>query len=128
MHFGFTLELSDIDLWNIDLLDTHVDFLDTDIPCKFFFHSVLKTSSRHVFWKSSRHGRLQDAFSVTMFCLPRRLARCFQEPSRHLQDVFTRRFQDVLEDVKLLRWRRVKTSSRRLQDQQMFAGYTMSTF
>ena len=28
MHFGFALELSDIDLWNIDLLDTYLDFLD----------------------------------------------------------------------------------------------------
>ena len=24
-HFGFALDLSDIDLWNIDLLDTHLD-------------------------------------------------------------------------------------------------------
>ena len=28
MHFGFTLELSDIDLWNIDLLDTHIAQLE----------------------------------------------------------------------------------------------------
>ena len=28
MHFGFALELSDIDLQNIDLLDTHLDLLD----------------------------------------------------------------------------------------------------
>ena len=28
MHFGFTLELSDIDSWKIDLLDTYLDFLD----------------------------------------------------------------------------------------------------
>ena len=32
MHFGFTVELSDIDLWNIYLLDTHLDLLDKDIP------------------------------------------------------------------------------------------------
>ena len=25
MHFGFALHSSDIDLWNIDLLDTHLD-------------------------------------------------------------------------------------------------------
>ena len=25
MHFGFALDSSDIDLWNIDLLDTHLD-------------------------------------------------------------------------------------------------------
>ena len=34
MHFGFTLEFSNIDLQNIDLLDTHLDLLDTDIPSK----------------------------------------------------------------------------------------------
>ena len=27
MHFGFALELSDIDLWNTDLLDTHLIFV-----------------------------------------------------------------------------------------------------
>ena len=32
MHFGFALELSDKDLWNTDLLDTHLDLFDTDIP------------------------------------------------------------------------------------------------
>ena len=57
MHFGFALELSDIDLWNIDLLDTHLDLLDTDIPSEYFacLHNVFKTSSRHVFETSSRH-------------------------------------------------------------------------
>ena len=28
MHSGFALELSDVDLWNIDLLDTHLGLLD----------------------------------------------------------------------------------------------------
>ena len=28
MHSGFCLELPDIDLWNTDLLDTHLDLLD----------------------------------------------------------------------------------------------------
>ena len=51
MHFGFALELSNVDLLNIDLLDTHLDLLDTDIPSKYFacLHNVFKTSSRHVF-------------------------------------------------------------------------------
>ena len=50
MHFGFALELSDIYLWNIDFLDTHLDLLDTDIPIKYFvcLRNVFKTSSRHV--------------------------------------------------------------------------------
>ena len=74
MHFGFALDLSDIDLWNIDFLDTHLDLLDTDITSKNFvcLRDVLKTSSRYVFKTSSR------------------------------------RLQNVLEDVKLLRWRRVE--------------------
>ena len=51
MHFELALDLSDIDLWNIDLLDTHLGLLVTDIPSKHFvcLHNVFKTSSRHVF-------------------------------------------------------------------------------
>ena len=47
MHFEFAVELSDIDLWNIYLLLTHLDLLDTDIPSSYFvcLHNVLKTSS-----------------------------------------------------------------------------------
>ena len=63
MHFGFALELSDIDLWNIvNLLDTHLDLIDTDTPNNHFvcLHNVFKTFSRH-------------AFSVKNFRLPRRL-------------------------------------------------------
>ena len=50
MHFGFALELSNVDLLNIDLLDTHLDLLDTDIPSKYFacLHNVFKTSSRRL--------------------------------------------------------------------------------
>ena len=57
MHFGFALELLNVDFLNIDLLDTHLDLLDTDIPSKYFacLHNVFKTSSRHVFKTSSRH-------------------------------------------------------------------------
>ena len=43
MHFGFALDLSDI-----DLLDTHLDLLDTDILSKHFacLQDVFKTSPR----------------------------------------------------------------------------------
>ena len=58
MHFGFALELSDIDLWNIDLLDTHLDLLGTDIPSILFVSIV---SSRRLQDMSSRH--LQDISS-----------------------------------------------------------------
>ena len=55
---------------DIDLLDTHLDLLDTDIPIKYFacLHNVFKASSRHLQDMSSR--RLQDM------------------SSRRLQDVF----------------------------------------
>ena len=35
MPFGFALELSNTDLWNIYLLDAHLHLLDTDIPSKY---------------------------------------------------------------------------------------------
>ena len=46
MYFGFALDSSDVDLWNIDWLDTHLDLLDADIPSKHFFclQEALKTS------------------------------------------------------------------------------------
>ena len=66
MHFGFVLELSNADLLNIDLLDTHLDLLDTDIPqVSIFLVSIISS------------GRLQDM------------------PSRHLQDMSSRRLQDM---------------------------------
>ena len=51
MHFGFALELPDIDLRNIDLLDKHLDLLDTDIPIKYFvcLHNVFKTCLQDLF-------------------------------------------------------------------------------
>ena len=86
MHFGFALGLSNVDFLNIDFLDTHLDLLNTDIPSKYFacLHNLFKTSWRHVFKTSSRLLQLKS-FSfwkiVTSY---------------------------VLEDVKLLRWRRIK--------------------
>ena len=42
MHFGFPLGSSDTDLWNIDLLDTRLNFLDIDIPSKHIVCSPSK--------------------------------------------------------------------------------------
>ena len=62
MHFGFALELPDIDLWNTDLLHKQLDLLSrdkyTDIPSKYFacLHKIFKRSSRHVFKTSSRYA------------------------------------------------------------------------
>ena len=57
--------MSNIDLRNIDLLDTHLDLLDIDIPSKYFLflHDVFKTTSTYVFKKSSR--RLERRKIVT---------------------------------------------------------------
>ena len=99
MHFGFALELSNVDLLNIDLLDTHLDLLDTGIPSIFLFFIM---SSRHVFKTC-----LQDVFSVTTFRFPRLLQDVLQDvfktSSRHLCKTSSRRLQDVLEGAKLLR-------------------------
>ena len=78
MHFGFALDLSDIDLLNVDLLDqryTHLDLLAS------------KTSSR-----SLQHNNFP----------------CSKTSWRRLEDAFARHLQDVLEDEKLLCWRRVE--------------------
>ena len=126
MHFGFALELSEIDFWNTDSLDTHLDLLSpdkyTDIPSKYFvcFHKIFKTSSRHVFKTSSRHvfktssRRLQrNNFSSSKTSwrrlhLARGLENVFKTSSRLLRKTSSRRLQNVLEDVKLLRWRLVE--------------------
>ena len=118
MHFGCALDLSDIDLSNMDLLHqryTHLDLF------------VSKTSSRHVFKTSSRHvfktflqdvfkTCLQDVICVTIFRLPRRLQGVFKTFS----EMSSRRFQDVFTTS----WRRLgrrkivalKTCCIRLQD------------
>ena len=106
MHFGFALDLSDIDLLNIDSLDqryTHLDLLDTDIPSKHFvcLQDVLKTSSRHVFKTSSRY-----VFKTSWRRLPR---------NNFSSSNFSFYAEDVLKTFQNM-------SQRRLEDQQMFAG------
>ena len=77
MYFGFALELSNVDLLNIDLLDAHLDLLDTDIPSEYF--TCHDMSSRHHQDMSSR--RLQrNNFSS--------FQDVFRRSSRRLQDVF----------------------------------------
>ena len=86
--FWIRLDLSDIDMWDVDLSDTDLDLLDKDIPSKHYvgLQDVFKTCLQNVF-KSC----LQDVLKTS---------------SKRLQDVFARRIQDILEDEKLLRWRR----------------------
>ena len=68
MHFGFALELSNVDLLNIDLLDTHLDLFDTDIPSKSFpcLHNVFKTSSRRLQRNNFSSRRLGRRKIVTL--------------------------------------------------------------
>ena len=40
MHFGFVLDLSDVALLNIDILDTHLEWLDTDILASILFATM----------------------------------------------------------------------------------------
>ena len=127
MHFGFTLDSSDLDLWNIDLLGAHLDLLDTDNSSKHFvcFQNVLQTSSRHIFKTFSRHVfKTSSRYVFTTswrhlqcnnFLSSKASLRRVQETSsgclvlvRCLQGVFAGRLEDVLEDEKLLRWRRTE--------------------
>ena len=105
MHFGFVLELSNIDLWNIDLLDT-------DIANKYFacLHNVLKTSSRHVLKTSSRH-----VFKTSWSRLQRNNFLSSKTSSRRLWIMPCKMYNYYAEDVLKMSWRC-------LQDQQMFAG------
>ena len=66
MHFGFTLKLSDIDLWNIDLLDTYLDLLDTGIPSTYF---VSIMSSRHLQDQQMFAGKVLPLLLVFLFNL-----------------------------------------------------------
>ena len=89
MHFGFAIVSSDIELGNTDLLDTHLDLLDTDIHNKPFtsLQNILKTSSRHVLKTSS--GCLQQ----NNFLLSKTSWR-----------FLVRGLEYVLENEKLLQW------------------------
>ena len=88
--------------------DTDLDLLDTDISSKNTDTYISKTSLRHLQDMSSRRpqdissGLLEDVFSVRNFRLPK---NCYSEevlktPPRHI----------------------LRTSSRRLEDQQIFPG------
>ena len=111
MHFGFALELSDIDLWNTDLLDTHLDLLSrdkyTDILSKYFvcLHKIFKRSSRHVFKTSSRYvfkTSSRHVFKTSSRRLGRRKIVRLNTCWRRLQDMSWKRLQDVFKTNKCL--------------------------
>ena len=88
MHFGFALELSDIDFWNTDLLDTHLGLLNPKISIQispvsilFSLHKIFKRSSRHVIKTSSRYAFKTSSRHV------------FKTSSRHVFKTSSRRLQ-----------------------------------
>ena len=105
MHFGFVLGSSDIDLGNKDLLDTLLDLLGTNILSKPFvsLQSILKTSSGHVFKRSSRRPKCINFLSSKTSW--KTSWRDFQVVFRDVFKTPSKCLQDVLEDGKLLHWR-----------------------
>ena len=72
MHFGFALELSDIDLWNTDLLDTHLGLLNPKISIQISPVSVLFLSIKYLRGLQdmySRHLQDQQMFAGYYFAL-----------------------------------------------------------
>ena len=122
MHFGFALDLSDIDLLNVDLLDQRYTHLDLFVS-KTSSRHVFKTFSRYVFKTSSRH-----VFKTSSRCPQRNNFSSSKTSWRRLQDVFKTSGKTkncYAEDVLKNSSRHVlQTSSRRLEGQQMFAGYS----
>ena len=119
---GFALDSSDTDLQNIELLDTYLfRFFRYRYP--HFF--VSKTSWG--FREDMSSGRLEDLFWRHLQGMSSRYLE--DMCSRRLEDMCSRRLEGVFSVTnfrfprhqKLLRWRRVG-DTRRLQDQQMFAG------
>ena len=130
MHFGLALELSDINLWNIDLLDTYLDLLDIDIPGKYFvcLHNFFKTSSRHIFKTSSRHVFKTSSRHVfktsSRYVFKTSSRHIFKTSSRHVFKTSSTRLQRNNFTSSKTCWRRLgrrkivtlKTCWRRLQD------------
>ena len=70
MHFGFALELSDIDLGNTDLLDTHLGLLNPELnpeisiqisPVSILFVSIKSLRGLQDIFKTC----LQDVFKTS---------------------------------------------------------------
>ena len=118
-----------MDLWNTDLLDTHLVLLNPEISKQISPVSVLFVSIRSLKGlqdMSSRH--LQDVFKTCLQDMSSRHVfktssrHAFKTSSRHVFKTSSRRLQRnkfssyFLKDVKLLRWRCgedvFKTSSR----------------
>ena len=123
---------------NIDLIDTHLDVLDTDtlsILLVFIMSSrrLQDMSSRHLQEMSSRRLQdmsswcLQDVFKTSSALQFYVFEDVFKASSRRLQEMSSRRLQDMsswcLQDVfKTSSRHALKTCWRRFQAQQMSSG------
>ena len=90
---------------NVDLLDQRYAHLDLFVS-KTSWRRLQDMSLSHVFKTSSK--RLQRNNFLSSKTSWRHLEDVFKTFSRRLEHVFARRLEDVLEDKKLLRWRRVQ--------------------
>ena len=108
MHFGFALEFSDIDLWNIDLLDKHLDLLDTDIPGKNFARC------------------LQDVFNTSSRRLGRRKTVALKTCWRRLQDVFKTNKCLLAHELKIKKGK--KLEKMKLEHHWHLTGFDISMF
>ena len=115
MHFRFALDLPDIYLWNIDLLDTHLDCWMQMSPVNILFFSI--TSSRRLQEISSRH-RQHMSLRGLQYVSSKLLQGVFKTSSRHLfktssghdfkrssgriQDMSSKLLQDVFKTNKCL--------------------------
>ena len=119
MHFGFALDLSDLVLWNIDLLDPHLDLLETDILSKDFvcLQDVLETSQnmssrrlQHMYWRCLQHNNFPS----------------YKKSWRTLKDVLRDAFNTSSRRLGRRKIAARKTCRRRVENQQMFAGKLVS--
>ena len=129
MNLGFAFDSSDKDLWDVDLLDTDLDLLDTNIPNQnfAFLQDVFKTCLQDIL-KCSNH--LEDVLKTFLQDISKTSSRRFEivlktswRPMtqrkifaliktswRSLEDVFWRRITKPNIFV-LIKWRRRREMS-----------------
>ena len=101
MNLGFAFDSSDKDLWDVDLSDTDLDLLDTNIPNQNFAF-LQDMSSRHL-----------EVFKPSW--------RCLEDVFQDISKTFLRRFEIVLKTswrpmTKRKIFALIKTSWRSLED------------
>ena len=129
MNLGFAFDSSDKDLWDVDLLDTDLDLLDTNIPNQnfAFLQDVSKTCLQDIL-KCSNHLEdvlktfLQDISKTSLRrfeivlktswrpMTQRKIFALIKTSWRSLEDVFWRRITKA-NIFALIKWRRRREMS-----------------